>query len=90
MSNFWGSLQVLWEDYPPRIPIIEFQGKDHRRMVVARDPSVLMEYVAARRQMVIDMLPQLPSMYNHAAGKLWQYCCSDFFKARKLWFDHRE
>ncbi|MBB5214499.1 TrmB family transcriptional regulator [Parapusillimonas granuli] len=49
--------------------LVEFQGSGRKRMVVARDPSVLMEYVAARRQMVTDMLPQLRSMYNHVKGK---------------------
>lgn len=49
--------------------LVEFQGSGRKRTVVARDPSVLMEYVAARRQMVTDMLPQLRSMYNHVRGK---------------------
>jgi sugar-specific transcriptional regulator TrmB len=49
--------------------LVEFQGAGRKRIVIARDPNVLMEYVAARRQMVTDMLPQLRSMYNHVKGK---------------------
>lgn len=49
--------------------LVEVRGAGRKRSVVAYDPSVLLEYVEARRQMVTEMLPQLRSLYNHALGK---------------------
>ncbi len=49
--------------------LLRIEGADRKRHVVAHDPSVLLEYVAARRVMVTEMMPELRSMYNQAKGK---------------------
>ncbi|AKQ57167.1 TrmB family transcriptional regulator [Bordetella hinzii] len=49
--------------------LLKIEGADRKRHVVAHDPSVLLEYVAARRVMVTEMMPELRSLYNQAKGK---------------------
>lgn len=49
--------------------LVEVVGPERRRSVIARDPSILLEYIEARRQMVTELLPQLRSVYNRAKGK---------------------
>jgi sugar-specific transcriptional regulator TrmB len=49
--------------------LLRIEGTGRKRYVVAHDPSVLLEYVAARRVMVTEMMPELRSMYNQAKGK---------------------
>ena len=49
--------------------LLKIEGVDRKRHVIAHDPSVLLEYVAARRVMVTEMMPELRSMYNQAKGK---------------------
>ncbi len=49
--------------------LLRIEGADRKRHVVAHDPSVLLEYVAARRVLVTEMMPELRSMYNQAKGK---------------------
>lgn len=49
--------------------LLRIDGAGRKRSVVPQDPSVLLEYVAARRAMVTEMMPELRSMYNHAKGK---------------------
>lgn len=48
--------------------IADWNGPGPRR-VVAHDPSVLLEQVEARKQMLSDMLPQLRALYHRAKGK---------------------
>lgn len=49
--------------------LVRLEGTGRKRTVIPRDPSVLLEYVAARRQMVMEALPHLRSLYNQAKGK---------------------
>ncbi|QCB45164.1 MarR family winged helix-turn-helix transcriptional regulator [Hydrogenophaga sp. PAMC20947] len=48
--------------------IAEWKGKGLRR-VQANEPSVLLEHVEARKQMLTEVLPQLRAMYHRAQGK---------------------
>lgn len=41
----------------------------NKRIVVAEDPSVLLERIEARKQMLSDVMPELRSLYNRAKGK---------------------
>lgn len=49
--------------------LLRIEGSGRKRVVVPHDPSVLLEYVAARRAMVTEMMPELRSLYNQAKGK---------------------
>jgi len=41
----------------------------NKRIVVAEDPSVLLERIEARKQMLSEVMPELRSLYNRAKGK---------------------
>ena len=41
----------------------------NKRIVVAEDPSVLLERIEARKQMLNEAMPELRSLYNRAKGK---------------------
>lgn len=49
--------------------LLRLEDSGRKRLVVPHDPSVLLEYVAARRTMVTEMMPELRSLYNQAKGK---------------------
>lgn len=49
--------------------LICFELRNGRRHVIAQDPSVLLERIEGKRQMLVDVMPQLRSMYNRALGK---------------------
>src|SRR3546814_10970174 len=49
--------------------LVSFQTRDGQRCVIAHDPTVLLERVEGRRQMLNELMPQLRSMYNAALGK---------------------
>src|SRR5690554_3894169 len=49
--------------------LLRVEDNGRKRMVVPYDPSVLLEYIAARRSMVTEMMPELRSLYNQAKGK---------------------
>lgn len=40
-----------------------------KRIVIAEDPTVLLELLEARRQMLGEVMPELRSLYNRAKGK---------------------
>lgn len=49
--------------------LVSLQTRKGRRYVIAQDPTVLLERLEGRRQMLDELMPQLRSMYNRAAGK---------------------
>lgn len=49
--------------------LIASEGQTGKRRIVAHDPSIMLEQLEARRQMVGDMLPELRALYNAAKGK---------------------
>src|SRR3546814_1456774 len=49
--------------------LVSFQTRDGQRCVIAHDPTVLLERVEGRRQMLNELMTQLRSMYNAALGK---------------------
>jgi sugar-specific transcriptional regulator TrmB len=49
--------------------LVSLESRDGHRCVVAHDPTVLLERVEGRRQMLNELMPQLRSMYNRALGK---------------------
>ncbi|MBV6306684.1 helix-turn-helix domain-containing protein [Candidimonas humi] len=49
--------------------LVTLETRDGQRCVIAHDPTVLLERVEGRRQMLNELMPQLRSMYNRALGK---------------------
>ncbi|MFD2238130.1 TrmB family transcriptional regulator [Aureimonas populi] len=49
--------------------LVKFVDEGRRRFVVARDPSILLERLEARRQMLDEVMPVLRSMYHHESGQ---------------------
>lgn len=49
--------------------LIRFVDHGKRRYVVAHDPSILLERIEARRQMIEEVMPVLRSMYHHEKGQ---------------------
>lgn len=49
--------------------LLAAEGPSGKRRIVAHDPSIMLEQIEARRQMVGDMLPELRALYNAAKGK---------------------
>jgi sugar-specific transcriptional regulator TrmB len=49
--------------------LVRFVDHGKRRFVVAQDPGILLERIEARRQMLVDVMPVLRSMYHHESGQ---------------------
>lgn len=49
--------------------LVEFVERGKRRLVLAREPGVLLERAESRRQMLDEMMPILRSMYHHERGQ---------------------
>lgn len=49
--------------------LICFELRNGKRYVIAQDPTILLERIEGKRQMLEDAMPQLRSMYNRALGK---------------------
>ncbi|MGG4773266.1 TrmB family transcriptional regulator [Paenalcaligenes sp. Me52] len=49
--------------------LVQWQGRGRDRSVSALNPGVLLEHIAARRELIEDLLPELRSIYNRATGK---------------------
>jgi len=49
--------------------LVKLEMRRQRRYVIAQDPTVLLERLEGRRQMLHELMPQLRSMYNRAQGK---------------------
>lgn len=49
--------------------LVKCGGDGSRRTVRAVNPGVLLEQIAAKRQMITELLPELQSLYNRTIGK---------------------
>ncbi|NMG35723.1 transcriptional regulator TrmB [Azoarcus sp. TTM-91] len=49
--------------------LVVLENRGSKRYVVAEDPTVLLERLEARRQMLGELMPQLRSLYNRVKGK---------------------
>jgi len=49
--------------------LLERRDAVGKRCIVAHDPSIMLEQIEARRQMVGEMLPELRALFNAAKGK---------------------
>jgi len=49
--------------------LLECHNAAGKRRIVAHDPSIMLEQIEARRQMIGDMLPELRALFNAAKGK---------------------
>src|SRR5690554_3095388 len=49
--------------------LVELSGTERRRTIVATNPGVLLEQIAAKRQLILDLLPELQSLHNRITGK---------------------
>lgn len=49
--------------------LVVLHNRHGKRYVEAQDPTVLLERLEGRRQMLDELMPQLRSMYNRAKGK---------------------
>lgn len=49
--------------------LVSLESREGVRCVIANDPTVLLERIEARRQMLNELMPQLRSTYNRALGK---------------------
>lgn len=49
--------------------LICLEIKNGKRYVIAQDPTILLERLEGKRQMLDEVMPQLRSMYNRALGK---------------------
>ncbi len=49
--------------------LLATEGASGKRRIVAHDPSIMLEQIEARKQMVGDLLPELRALYNGVQGK---------------------
>lgn len=49
--------------------LVTLETRQRKRYVVAQDPTVLLERLEGRRQMLDELMPQMRSLYNRAKGK---------------------
>lgn len=49
--------------------LVKLKLRHQKRYVISQDPTVLLERLEGRRQMLNGLMPQLRSMYNRAQGK---------------------
>lgn len=49
--------------------LVELGGTERKRTVTAVNPGVLLEQIAAKRQLITDLLPELQSLHNQITGK---------------------